>query len=592
MDIAQKFIDGITSEQLTEFINSVFSTVDEKMRKAIFDKIDKNIEALYRQIASDKKNNTPPVIGVASTDEKFKENFEDIQSELNSSIMELGNEEGKYVLQEHHWETPEFYASEFADDIDKVFTKMLPLLNKVYDLKLIENNYFTDLLDEIKDGINEYPEWMGAEYSEFVLEKKGLECILKWNWLKKNSIKDFITDTQKDLSNKFCTLRFSQSFLSGESEEDLKKLYAELCTFKQSSSDWQKKFEDANSIWHDILHTTEKAANKEAFLKTSVDMISQKWEYGIPVYENHLELQQYKEAEQYCEKTIIEFFRQGTTYNRPNYTIEKTLFATHIKEKDERINKLFTDWEILCNKLNLPLKLKAIKIQHQFYLTPANWPKLKNVFLENKETPYFEAYVNEWKNHVVKNLLQIYTSSLITENWLGWLIDFILSENSNEFISMTTEWLNTPFTKKTKNEKYSENYFLLLLLTRDIFIDTTELASYPVFTKLIISSSMDSLSFFELQENMFKQYRLSALKQANAALLKDTITESWKKNIHCFIPHPENVCKADYFEHAKWLAIARELNGKTYEQYYNNWKIAHRQRINLWRELGKYSIYK
>ena len=592
MDIAQKFIDGITSEQLTEFINSVFSTVDEKMRKAIFDKIDKNIEALYRQIAYDKKSKSSPVIGVASTDEKFKENFEDILSDLNSSIMELGAEDGEYVLHEHHWETPEFYASEFADDIDKEFTKMLPLLNKVYDLKLIENDYFTELLDEIKDGINGYPEWMGVEDSEFELEKKGLECILKWNWLKKNSINDFITDTQKDLSHQFCTLRFSQSFLSGESEEDLNKLYTELCTFKQSSSDWQKKFEDANSIWHDMLHAAEKAANKEAFLKTSVDMISQKWEYGIPVYENHIELQQHKEAEQYCEKTIIEFFRQGTTYNSPDYTIEKTLFAAHIKEKDERINKLFTDWEMLCNKLNLPLKLKAIKIQHQFYLTPANWPKLKNVFLENKETPCFEAYVNEWKNHVVKNLLKIHTSSLIIENWLGWLIDFILSENSNEFISMTTKWLNTTFTKKTKNEQDSENYFLLLLLTRDIFIDTTELASYQVFTKLIISSSMDSLSFFGLKENMFKQYRLSALKQTNAALLKNTIIESWKKNIHCFIPAPENVRNADYSEHAKWLAIARELNSETYEKYYNNWKTAHRQRINLWRELGKYSIYK
>ncbi len=78
----------------------------------------------------------------------------------------LGDEDGKYVFQEHHWETPEYDGYAFSNDLEKVSEELLPILDKIYSLNIEDDEFFQHELKEIESSGSDYPEWMGAEYSK------------------------------------------------------------------------------------------------------------------------------------------------------------------------------------------------------------------------------------------------------------------------------------------------------------------------------------------------------------------------------------------------------------------------------------------
>ncbi len=595
MNIAKKFIDGITAKQLEDFISSVFKLTDKKRNNIILDCMDEDVSKIYKTIVkSNAHSSNSDASKIIATDDKFEEEFKTLLLKLNSCIMELGDEEGEYVDQEHHWDSPEFDAYSFSNDIDKVFTQMLPMLNRIHELNIINDDYFTNLAEEIESGITSFPEWMGAEYSEFELDKKGAECILKWNWLNRESINSFLTKTKEFYYTKPCTSHFAQSFLQDESKENLKELYNELCALKKASG-WTEEINNVNSIWHDIFHTTEKVADNTAFLKTSQDMINQKWEYGIPVYENYNKNEDFVNAEEYCGLSVSEFFRQNT-YGDFNTNINHTIYATHCNKTDPRLNKIFTDWVELCKTLDISEKAGAVKVQYDFYLKPYDWKNLRTLFLNNKGLSCYDNYLREWKLFVQRKTLPHNYSSDNNNNWLNWLIDFLLDENKQSFIVRTAKWLESPI-KVTSSFDRGKDFQLLLRLSKDILPATGILNSYPTLKSYIVTADHSSFDVYDFgakdpSQQELNSNRLAYLKQTGTESLKENIINAWMNNVHKFIPSPADVRKADYSRHAKWLAIAKELNTDIYRRFYNNWKSNHNRKRNLWAALKSHGIHK
>ena len=100
-------------------------------------------------------------------------NYDDI-------ISEVGDEEGKYAVQDHHWEEPYFDGGSLALDLEPIANDMLTLMADVYD-EVDDPDLFLKALEEIDDQIGSYPEWMGADHGEpCVLEEKLTQCLLKW----------------------------------------------------------------------------------------------------------------------------------------------------------------------------------------------------------------------------------------------------------------------------------------------------------------------------------------------------------------------------------------------------------------------------
>ena len=596
MTITKKFIESITSQQLEEFIEAVFDYTDIDILDRIFNELDSDIKICYESFfgTEDDAEYSEEQLKQIKTNDKFSEDFHSLIGDIDYCITDLGDEEGKYVTQEHHWESPEFDAWEFSSELEGIFNKMLPLLDKAYELELEDKDFLKNILEEIVSGIDSYPEWMGAEYAEFELDKKGAECVLKWNWINRKSVKSFITQTKEFHDTKPCTSRFSQSFLQNESKEKLKELYNELYALKKVP-EWAEKIDNTNSIWHDIYHVSEQEADEKAFLESSQKMINKKWKYGIPVYENYKKFEDFINAEKYCALTVSEFFRQNT-YGDFDTNINQTIYATHCSKSDSRLDKIFTDWLELCKTLDMPEKSGAIEVQYDFYLKPYDWKRLITLFLNNKSLSCYDNYLREWKLFVQRKTLQKNYSSDISDDWLNWLIDFLLDENKQNFISKTAKWLESPI-KVTSSFDRGKHYQLLLRLSKDILPATEILNSYTTLKSYIVKADHSSFDFYDFgaKDPSLKELnnnRLAYLKQTGAESLKENIINAWKNNVHKFIPSPSEAHKANYSRQAKWLAIAKELNPDTYRKFHNNWKSEHWRKRNLWSSLNSYGIHK
>jgi isochorismate hydrolase len=64
----------------------------------------------------------------------------------------------------------------------------------------------------------------------------------------------------------------------------------------------------------------------------------------------------------------------------------------------------------------------------------------------------------------------------------------------------------------------------------------------------------------------------------------------WKAHLHSFVPHPEDVHKSDYTQHARWMAALRELAPKNYETLLEKWRVDHHRRRNLWQAMSEMKL--
>ncbi len=588
-NLAVDFINGLTREEFENFINTLFSTLPTDELMNVFEQLDdsENIINLYRQINNSAEQQAESL--APSTDDKFIEIWSSLVSGIDCIIGDIGDEDGEYVEQGKHWECPEFDEFQAARDMDEIFEKMLPLLEKVDLLKIEEEDIFLNMLGDINDNIGMYPEWMGAEYNEFAFEEKGAECVLKWMWLNSVSVESFVKGAVEAFKHSMLPLNFSPVFFTKESNEKLNELYNIL--LKESEQYSEIDLSNTDCFWHIIFHQSEKVADSNAYLKTAEDLIGQEWTYGIPVYENYIKLKDFKQAEHYCERTLAEAYRQTYNYIKNfNTNPEQSIFATHSDKKDERIERAFFNWKLCCEELNMHDKLLLIDIQQQFYQTPDNWDEIKLKLLPAKTQSWFYDIMEAWKHYVIINTLEYQAHSTPNESWIGWLIDYIVNDDAKLFQSKTENWLKSEM-DEPDSFRHGVDFSLLYQLTRDVLGNDKSIDTFQVF-KAYINKSQNRVYNFREKIKLDDQYRLAYLQNSNASILKDKILQAWRGKIHQFITSPEHVAKSDYSSSAKWLAITKELNKELFKQIHAEWKSCYWRKRNLWKALKQYGIAK
>jgi hypothetical protein len=162
------------------------------------------------------------------------------------------------------------------------------------------------------------------------------------------------------------------------------------------------------------------------------------------------------------------------------------------------------------------------------------------------------------------------------------LIDSIVDDQKGPawFQQQMTEWLtHLPGEKKDLGEDYE----FLRLLTKDLSeIDSREKEQYPKFYAVVIRSG-------ELK-SPDQTSRRAYLKQYASNDLMYQVMGYWKAYLQNFVPRPENVHKADYTSHARWMVALRELAPDNYETLRHKWGVEHHRRRNLWQAMAKVGL--
>ena len=166
LSIGQILTKSLTLEQIASLLTVISALTDLNMYIEEFEKKDPDMATTVKKILTIKKDSASrgkikPLASLQRTMEHWRSlwrNWEDV-------LSEVGDEDGKYAVQDHHWEPPYFDGWSLASDLEPIAEDMLSLIEDVYD-EVDNPDLFSEALEEIDDQIGSYPEWMGAEHGE------------------------------------------------------------------------------------------------------------------------------------------------------------------------------------------------------------------------------------------------------------------------------------------------------------------------------------------------------------------------------------------------------------------------------------------
>jgi hypothetical protein len=181
--IGQLLMESLTTAQIACMLGVVASAGELKRLMGDFKKADPDMAATVDNILKGGRTSADGKTEIRLASHKRTiEYWNSLWRHWHEIVAEVGNEEGKFAVQDHHWEEPYFDGSIFASDLEPIAQDMLGLIDDIY--KSVEDpDLFLEALADIEENISSYPEWMGVEYGEpCELEKNASLCVLRWLW--------------------------------------------------------------------------------------------------------------------------------------------------------------------------------------------------------------------------------------------------------------------------------------------------------------------------------------------------------------------------------------------------------------------------
>jgi hypothetical protein len=115
---------------------------------------------------------------------KIRQEWEKAWGDWEACVAESGDEHGRYVLREHHWEEPYLDGSSLAEDLEPIAARMREILERVMDEEPEPDfSFLTAIKDmdaEIGSGL---PDWMDPSSGDGCpLGPEATGCLLEWEW--------------------------------------------------------------------------------------------------------------------------------------------------------------------------------------------------------------------------------------------------------------------------------------------------------------------------------------------------------------------------------------------------------------------------
>jgi len=103
-DILKRLSAGLSKEEIHHVLAEALSSLDPAGVKRLLQQVGPETSAALRGVLDADDSKRPPVPGIA----KIKEEWDQAWEDWNARIAEACDQEGDYVMQEHHWEQPYF----------------------------------------------------------------------------------------------------------------------------------------------------------------------------------------------------------------------------------------------------------------------------------------------------------------------------------------------------------------------------------------------------------------------------------------------------------------------------------------------------
>jgi hypothetical protein len=597
-DLSNRLLNALTQQEIAQLIDALFEVLSPELQEHAIAQLSPDTQQTVKQILSppaaveQTQTSTTPTISLAKQAQTWSELWQD----WNGIMEDASNEEGKYIVQEADWEPPYFDTTTFAEDLERVADKMLPLLQTAFEQGFTPDDGFIPALleaeSEISNGLADGMELTDGLY----IEQQLTHCVLQWEWLTVQSkIQDAFYFAQhiRQYEQQFREIEFDDDtvldFLTQLPEADQRSILTGLTADKETSL-WKRELSDTHSHWHSLyLYLIEQYA-PDRYLENLRETIPQQWQNGLPIIEALLTEQNYAESLVVIEETLkalLNSKRENATWT-PETSLLAAISGFYYEGEQGNANMLLRYYQQTAEGLNQTERANALEIQQ---IAIAQWFNWSTMFQAFAEIPVSEstrqALFTSWRDYVDRkskpHTWHGYGTVKTVDNWwVPWLINSVADsqKGANWFQQQITQWIaNLPGDKI----RASENYHLLRLLTNDLTeIQNKGKSSYPQFYQVVIRPT----EFFTPYDQSRREY----LKKYAPADLLDQVMNYWKVNLHHVVPKPESAHKSDYSEHAHWMVALKELSPQSYETLLAQWRADHQRRSNLWKAMKQMGL--
>lgn len=595
--VGSRIFEALTEGEISQLLDELFAVLSDEQRVTVFAQLQGNTQETLTQIiappqtAEQVKTSKAQPTSLA----KLAQTWSQLWGEWNQIILSASQSEGKYIVQEASWEEPYFDDCTLVEDLEAVAQKMKPLVKTAFENGFSNDDGFAASLlsaeSEISSGI---PDWMEIA-NGIHLKGATTSSLLEWEWLLVQSQgQDGFKLAQK-------IREWDEEFYHTSLDDDAvidffsnlpdvqKKVIFDGMTNNREIQEWKYDLENTHSYWHIVyMELMQQFATPEIYLNNLRATISQEWQNGLPVIEDLLAKQEYRESLTVIQETLDALLKNKPDLN-PWIPENSLLFVavdgfSYDPGNWEKEKTLLRYYQQAVRELGEIERVNALSIQYITFECCWDWSSMFKAFPEipvNKDTQ--QALFTSWRESIIKRgtpyrYSYFYTNQKPVDTWwLHWLFDSITSKEKGHtwFRQQIIEWLeNLPGDEGQLGGEYS----VLHLLTKDLTeIKYQGKSPYSKFYEVVILpnqlSTRDDIS------------RITYLQEYAPPDLWERVMAYWQANLHNFVPRPDSSQSSDYTRNAQWMSALKELAPQNYDSLLSQWKVQHKRRPNLWKAM-------
>lgn len=582
----RKLLSALTQPQLESLLDAVGpQTLLEKVAQDR-EKSDADMVSTVKAVLQ--SDGTPEdaqrKVGRVASASRLIEDWRGLWRRWDEIVGEVGDEEGKYSVQDHHWEEPYFDGSAVAADLEPVAAEMLKQIEEVFDL-VGAPELFTKAIDEIDQAIKSYPGWMGADSGDgCMLEGQTTNCVLRWLWLASQNetgpgvkLLKRVEEIERRSGCVGLDRKATVDFITGLPDPVCREIHGEL-----QHGRFREEQAIAYSQWNAIAHELERRYDQGLYLERCVRDLAKNWHNGEPLIKKAMADDDWHAAESWLVKTFASY-RHGQ--NGPPWHPEQTLLIADDQAWREdaetgRAAKLLELWSKVSEKLDHHARRLAARFQAVALRGPEQFERIIEEFkvLRDEKAPEsLGTLFKQWQDEMTQRSLRVYRGeNRFRDTWIHWAVAAQTESNGKDrFRNKLDAWLNT---LSRSGPEFSKQWELLACLTNDLTDASAQRKRFPGLFKTAVGR-------FGCKTSLEKS-RSAAVSSLCPSGTMDTVTEVWKKQFTLIVPDPSRSSN-DYREPVAWAKALLELNPDAYSHLVKHWLSAHHRRRNLWKAMQK-----